>query len=210
MYIPERNRIADQAVIDEFVRTHDFATLITSDADGIPIASHIPLFLTVKDDGERVFHGHLARENTHWKLFEQKRTTLAIFHGPHSYVSARWYNHENVPTWNYQVVHAYCRPHIFTDAPTLRKDVSELTDIYEHGTGYSVDGLSPKLLATELRGIVGFTLHVERFEAKFKLSQNRDAESFANVISELEENVDPRSNDVAKAMRRHNPHETSL
>jgi transcriptional regulator len=207
MYIPEINRVTDQAVIDDFVRTHDFATLITSSAEGIPVVSHIPLVLEVKNDGERLLHGHLARGNTHWKLLEEGRTTLAIFHGPHSYVSARWYNHENVPTWNYQVVHASCKPRIFTDRAALHETVDTLTKVYEHGTGYSVEGLSPKFLATELRGIVGFTLHVERFEAKFKLSQNRDAENYANVVEQLSQNTNPESKAVAESMKLHNPHQ---
>lgn len=206
MYIPENNRITDQAVIDEFVRENDFATLITSDAEGIPFATHIPLVLSINNEGERILHGHLARANPHWKLLEQGKTTLVIFQGAHSYVSPRWYNHENVPTWNYQVVHAYCKPRIFTGRDELHTNVSELTDIYEHGTGYSVEGLSPKLVNMELRGIVGIELLVERFEAKFKLSQNRDAESHANVIKELGSSTNPHSQAIAEAMKKHSPY----
>jgi len=210
MYIPPLNAITDNAVIYDFVRQHDFATLITADADGVPFASHIPLTLLQKPDGTCILHGHLARANTHWKLLEQGRSTLAIFHGPHTYISPRWYNHENVPTWNYEVVHAYCKPRIFTDLKALQENVTHLTELYEHETGYSVGGLSPKLLGAELRGIVGIELAVERFEAKFKLSQNRDAESHANIINELRASGNEHGMAIAAAMELHTPHITSL
>jgi transcriptional regulator len=204
MYTPQQYSITDQSVIDEFIRTNDFATLITCEADGVPFATHIPL--TLKTEGEqRILIGHVARGNHHWKLLQEKRPTLAIFHGPHSYISARWYDHENVPTWNYQVVHAYCTPEIFTHRDALHEAVDTLTKDYEHGTGYTVDGLSERLVDTELRGIVGFRLTVERFEAKFKLSQNHGAESHANVIKQLEASDSAASRAVAEAMKRHTP-----
>jgi transcriptional regulator len=128
MYIPEHFNITDTSVIDDFVRANAFATVISSDADGIPIASHLPLVLEITADDTRILHGHCARANAHWKLFEQGRHTLAIFHGAHSYISARWYKHENVPTWNYQAVHAYCQPTIYTDRAGLRAAVSDLTE----------------------------------------------------------------------------------
>lgn len=211
MYIPPLNAVTDEAIIHDFIRNYDFATIITADAEGIPFASHIPLTLEVKpDSGQCLLHGHLARANPHWKLLESGRSALVIFHGPHSYVSPRWYNHENVPTWNYQVVHAYCTPRIYTELPALEQNVSHLTARYEHETGYSVEGLSQKLLSKELRGIVGIALQVERFEAKFKLSQNRDAESFTNVINHLQISGTENGLAIAEAMKTHTPHQTSL
>jgi transcriptional regulator len=204
MYIPEKNRITDQSVIDEFIRANDFATLVTCAADGEPFATHIPLTLHVEGE-QHILIGHVARGNPHWKLWQAKRPTLAIFHGPHSYVSARWYNHENVPTWNYQVVHAYGTPEIFTQRDELHTAVDDLTKDYERGTGYSVDGLSERLVDVELRGIVGFQMVVERFEAKFKLSQNRDAESHASVVKHLEASDNEASRAVAEAMKKHHP-----
>jgi transcriptional regulator len=206
MYIPAAFNITDQNIIDDFVKENAFAIVITSDADGVPVATHLPLMLEVSPDGKRVLHGHFARGNAHWKLMEQGRSTLVVFHGAHSYISPRWYNHENVPTWNYQTVHAYCTPNIYTDRETLQKAVSNLTAEYEDHSKYSVDALSPKLLNMELRGIVGITLHVERFEAKFKLSQTRDIESYTNVIAELERSDNANDRGIAAAMKQHNPH----
>jgi len=210
MYIPAHNAVDDQQMIDEFVRAHEFATLVTCGTDGVPFATHIPLVLHLSDGGERILHGHVARANPHWKLWQQAHKTntptLAIFHGAHSYVSPRWYTQENVPTWNYQVVHAYRVVEIFTIRDALYASTKELTERYEHGTGYSVDGLSERLLEGDLRGIVDLTMRVERFEAKFKISQNRDAESCANVVHHLEASDNEASRAIAEAMKRHNPH----
>jgi transcriptional regulator len=209
MYTPEPFLITDQNVIDNFVKENAFAIVITSDADGVPIATHLPLMLEISPDGKRVLHGHCARGNPHWKLLEQGRSTLVVFHGAHSYVSPRWYNHENVPTWNYQTVHAYCQPNIYTDRESLHKAVSHLTAEYEDQSKYSVDALSPRLLEMELRGIVGVTLRVERFEATFKLSQTRDAESYATIIAELEGSPSETERGIAAAMKQYNPHDLS-
>jgi transcriptional regulator len=208
MYIPKPFIITDHAIIDGFVKENAFATVITSNADGVPVATHLPLMLEVAPDGKRILHGHCARGNTHWKLMEQGRSTLVIFQGAHSYISPRWYNHENVPTWNYQTVHAYCQPNIYTDRERLRQAVSHLTAEYEDHSKYSVDGLSQRFLEMELRGIVGFILHVERFEAKFKLSQTRDAESHANIIAELERSESETERRIASAMKEYNPHDS--
>ncbi len=206
MYIPEQFRITDDVIINEFMMANNFATVITADADSTPIASHLPLILHASQAHERTLHGHVARANTHWKLFEQGRTTLVIFQGAHSYVSPRWYNHENVPTWNYLTVHAYCKPRIFTQRGELLANVEQLTTTYEVPEEYSVQRLSPQLLEKELRGIVGFELVVERVEAKFKISQNRDAESHANIIAHLEASQDMNEQGVAAAMKLHSPH----
>ena len=208
MYTPAPFIITDQAVIDNFVKENAFAIVITSDADGVPVATHLPLMLEITPDGKRILHGHCARSNPHWKLLEQGRSTLVIFHGAHSYISPRWYNHENVPTWNYQTVHAYGTPNIYTDRESLRQAVSLLTAEYEDHSKYSVDKLTPRFLEMELRGIVGFTLHVERFEAKFKLSQTRDSESYATIIAELERSDNANDRGIAAAMKQHNPHDS--
>lgn len=206
MYVPEQFRITDDAVINEFITAHNFATIITADADSTPIASHLPLILHAKEAHERTLHGHVARANTHWKLFEQGRTTLVVFQGAHSYVSPRWYNHENVPTWNYLTVHAYCTPRIFTQREELLVNVEQLTEKYELPEEYSIHALSPRFLEKELRGIVGFELAVERVEAAFKLSQNRDTESHASIMTHLEASQNMNEQGIAAAMKLHSPH----
>ncbi len=110
MYTPKLYREEDRAKILELLQQNDFATLVTYDGEK-PTASH--LLMEVIEDGEKLFvNGHMSKANPLWKTFEMNPEVLIIFQGPHTYISPTWYNHINVPTWNYQSVHVYGKPRI--------------------------------------------------------------------------------------------------
>src|SRR4028118_733686 len=110
MYIPNAFREDDIEKLVTFMRANSFATLM-SIQDNIPIASHIPLVVTVQDNVVKLT-GHLAKLNPQWKVFGENES-LAIFTGPHAYISPTLYEkRESVPTWNYLAVHAYGPPEI--------------------------------------------------------------------------------------------------
>nr|CAB07956.1 negative regulator pai 2 [Bacillus subtilis subsp. subtilis str. 168] len=124
-----------------------------------------------------------------------------MFQGPHAYISSSWYSRENVPTWNYQAVHMYGK------ASMLEKDelAEELTIMLEQKTptqAFSVlwDKLSPKLLESELKGIVGFKIKVEDIQAAYKLSQNRNETDYMNVIEQLQNEENPNAKQMAELM----------
>jgi len=131
MYIPPAFRIDDASKLTAFIRHHSFATLITHDGTA-PFASHVPM-LVRPDAGE---HGtlvsHLARANPQWQHFASGQEALAIFHGPHSYISPSWYQTAPaVPTWNYAAVHAYGVPAILSDREQVAALLRELIATYE-------------------------------------------------------------------------------
>ncbi len=100
MYIPELFRESNSSVLDEFVAINSFATLISTVEDG-PCVTHLPLILDRTEGTDGVLLGHVARANPHWQVFDGQHEALAIFHGPHAYVSPQWYNTAPaVPTWN--------------------------------------------------------------------------------------------------------------
>jgi transcriptional regulator len=105
MYIP-RDFQVPPALAKPTLNRYDFATLVTVDQHG-PFASHLP-FLYRPDEGPLgTLRAHLAKANPQWKTFAGPGEVLAIFQGPHAYVSPSWYAaHPSVPTWNYVVVHA--------------------------------------------------------------------------------------------------------
>lgn len=186
MYIPPQYKEEDKVEIEKLVREFGFATLV-SVKDNVPWATHIPLELVKDEMGEWRLHGHIARANPQWKNFESQPEVLCIFLGPHSYVSPSWYNHKNVPTWNYRAVHLYGKVQI-VEGEKLEAMLKNLMQRYETAhaekpQGY--DEIPEKTLAIDLRGVVGFEIKVERIEAVRKLSQNRDAESKASVIEHL-------------------------
>ena len=121
MYIPAAFRVSEEATILSFIERYDFSTIVTSSASDGMVATHVPVL--VKRDGDRVvLQGHVARANEHWRSFDGRTQALAIFHGPHGYVSPTWYaGGDNVPTWNYAVVHAYGRPRLLEDAGAARR-----------------------------------------------------------------------------------------
>lgn len=202
MYIPKYFQENDWREIREVIEAHSFATVVSCDA-GIPTATHVPLRL-VESSGNAKLQGHVSRANPHWRLFESGQKTLVIFAGPHSYVSPRWYDHVNVPTWNYVSVHMYGKPRLVTNAAELRLMMSGLVDRYEGATEaasrYSLESLPADYLESQMKGIVGFEISVDEVQASFKLSQNRNDQSYYNVIEQLNKSSDQGAHGVAEAM----------
>jgi len=203
MYISKLYREEDRGKILEFIRQNEFAVLVTYDGEK-PTASH--LLMEVMEDGERLFvNGHMSKANPLWKTFEKNPEVLAIFQGPHTYISPTWYNHVNVPTWNYQAVHIYGKPRIVTDHEEYKSMLSRLVARHEGETSYRVETLDPDYVVDHMRGTVGFQIDVTRIEANYKLSQNRDDEDYHNIVARLDERKDEMSHGVAEAMKEIRP-----
>ena len=203
MYISKLYRVEDRARIVEFLRQNEFATLVTYDGEK-PTASH--LLMEVVEAGETLFvNGHMSRVNPLWKKFERNPEVLVIFQGPHTYISPTWYNHVNVPTWNYQSVHVYGRPQVITDKSLSYGILKRLMDRYEPNGPSAMEALPPGFVEKEMKGIVAFQIEVTKMETSYKLSQNRDDESYQNIVAELEKRTDTYSHDIAAAMRHNRP-----
>ena len=203
MYISKLYREEDREKILEFLKQNEFATLVTYDGEK-PTASH--LLMEVVEDGERLFvNGHMSKANPLWKTFEKNPEVLVIFQGPHTYISPTWYNHVNVPTWNYQAVHVYGSPRIVTDHAEAYNLLSKLIKRHEAENQYKLETLPQDFVAKEMKGIVAFQIEVTRVEANYKLSQNRNDEDYHNIVSRLEERDDEMSHGVAEAMKEKRP-----
>ena len=203
MHIVKYFREEDRGKILEFIRQNDFATLVAYDGER-PVASH--LLMEAMEDGENLrINGHMSRANPLWKTFAKNPEVLVIFQGPHTYISPTWYNHINVPTWNYQSVHVYGKPSVITDKNQSYGILKRLTDRYEANTPYKLETLPQDFVEKEMRGIAAFQIEVIRIEASYKLSQNRDDESYHNIVAHLEQRTDDFSLEIAKAMRQNRP-----
>src|SRR5262249_15014602 len=147
------------------------------------------------------------KANPLWKTFGQnpEAEVLVIFHGPHTYISPTWYNHVNVPTWNYQAVHVYGKPRVITDYGETCEILSRLIVRNEGNPAYQLETLPQDFVAKEVKGIVAFQIEVTRIEANYKLSQNRSDEDYHSVIEHLAEREDEMSHQVAEAMKRQRP-----
>jgi transcriptional regulator len=200
MYTPKQFQNNDPETIRRFIRENGFGILV-SQANGQLFATHIPLLLS--DDGTKLT-GHLARGNRQWKSFEQPTEVLAIFSGPHTYISSSWYDHENVPTWNYVAIHVTGTLRILSEAE-LRAALKHITDKYEKDSvkPVRVEDLSDDYMKHAIMGIVGFEIDIQKMEATYKLSQNRDEANHQTIIRELEKRGDTASKEVAGMMKVH-------
>lgn len=205
MYVPKYYKVSDLEEIKEFIQHNSFATIV-SIRKGKPIAAHIPVLLKKIED-DYYLTGHLAYGNPLWKTFEEVQDILVIFNGPHAYISSSWYEHENVPTWNYQAVHVYGKASLI-EGIALEQDLTSLLEKYESFRENPVlwDKLSPELLQQEMKGIKGFKIKVEEVQAAYKLSQNRNASDYANIIKELYKEENPHADAVAEAMKKNRRH----
>lgn len=204
MYIPPHFKETDVKEIESLIREFGFATLV-SIKDNLPWATHVPLEL-ITDEGEQwILRGHIARANPQWKNFETMNEVLAIFIGPHTYVSPSWYNHRNVPTWNYKAVHLYGKATLVEGEKLevmLRKLMSRYETVHAEKP-QEYDEIPLNILEKDLRGLVGFEIKVERIEAASKLSQNRDAESHQSVIGHLKKMDAYDAKRIAEEMEKH-------
>lgn len=203
MYIPASFAIQDIGRVAKFIRQNSFATLITQTEEGVPFASHVPMLIDTEPPPLGNLVGHLARANSQWRHFRQDREVLVIFHGPHAYVSPRWYaTQPAVPTWNYAVVHAYGKPGLITDQTRLDALVKRMIRFYEGDGENAWSGeLPPDYLSKQLNAIVGFEIVITRLEGKFKIGQNRSKDDVARVYAALSQSTESGDRALAEFMR---------
>lgn len=200
MYVPDRYAEQDPEAIRAFITAHPFATLVSAVA-GHPHATHIPLILQAVD-GTEMLVGHVARANPHWQEFDGTTEALAIFQGPHAYVSPRWYGEGRyVPTWNYVAVHVTGAPTLIEDPGEHRDALRALTERFETSGEYSIDALPEDYVASMVSATVAFRLPLTRIEAATKLNQNRTPESRRGVIEALASSDDNAERAIADLMR---------
>ncbi len=205
MYIHPLNEWQDEPEIVDFIKRNAFATLI-SQVDGKPWATHLPFVLGKNNAGEPVLSGHLAKANQQWKTISENADVLVIFQGPHAYISSSWYNHENVPTWNYLAVHVSGKIRLI-EGEELMDHLKSLTDTYEEGrpNRVRVETMSESYVAGQLRALVGFEIKIEEVKGSAKLSQNRDDVNYHHIVEKLEESQFPLDKEVASEMKKRRP-----
>ncbi len=181
----------DQQAILEFIEAHPFAFLTGSTLLGEQVATQIPVIFEERN-GELYLQGHLMRNTDHHKVFVENPNALLVFTGPSCYVSASWYTNPHIgSTWNYMSVHIGGQL-TFMQQEDLKLFMRKLTLKFEKGNTQSLtfyDNLSDQYLSKMMPAIVGFEIRADKIENVFKLSQNKDKESYQNIISKLNEQV---------------------
>ncbi len=201
MYIPAAFRVEDSTKLAAFIQRHSFATLITQDG-GAPFASHLPMLFRGDASGHGTLISHMARVNPQWEHFASGGEALAIFHGPHGYISPTWYQTTPaVPTWNYATVHAYGTPRVIDDPDQVAALLQQTIALFESGMEQPWSGDLPVEYRDKMtRGIVAFEMRITRIEGKYKLGQNRSAVDQQSVFEALSQSSDPESRALAQMM----------
>ena len=202
MYLPAVCRASDRPLLLSLMRRHPFVTLVGV-LDGAPEIAHLPALV---DDEPLRLELHVARGNPLARLAEAGAPLTAVFHGPHAYVSPRFYRTApNVPTWNYVVVHASGPTRLLPAADGM-DHVRKLTAAFEAGASapWAVEQVADHA-ARLAPGFVAFEIAVERLEGKLKLSQNRKPEDWTAVVERFGKSDDADEREMAALMLRLGP-----
>jgi len=207
MYVPKHFVLDDPEKIAEVLRSYNFALLLSALEGQAPVGTHLPFLFDAARGVKGTLIGHMARANPHARdiarLAEAGGEVLAIFSGPHAYISPSWFGPgDAVPTWNYVAIHVTGAPRMIDDPVAARAVVSEMAAVHESGrvNAYSVDDQDEKYIARMLRGIAVFEIPIARLEAKAKLSQNKGADNRQSMIDGLRAGGNPGDAALAKWM----------
>jgi len=200
MYIPEHFKEINSERISALIEGNSFGMLVTV-PDGVPFVSHLPFIFDYTAGSKGKLLCHMARANPQWQHFLMGGEILAVFQGPHAYVSPSWYSSPGVPTWNYAVVHLRGKPRLIESESELEALVERLTHVHEsHMPNPWKPNLAGERRAKLLGMIVGFEIEVTDIQAKFKLSQNRPPEDQQSVTEKLDQSNNQTEIAVAKLM----------
>lgn len=205
MYNPRNFRIEDPAILGRFIQQHAFGILVSND-ERLPSATHLP-FQWLDDGSEHgSLYTHMARANPHWQSLAKQSHVLAIFSGPHVYVSPRWYEPQSyIPTWNYTTVHAQGVPHIIENADALQSSLADLTAYFEGAESPTSRLPFPQ---HRLPAVVGIAIRITHLEGKFKCSQNKSREDQHRVMEALRRSQDPDAHAIAEIIAHNLSQET--
>ncbi len=189
MYDLPYHKEKNEQVVNDFISQYPFAFLAGSDAEHKPVATQVPVFIEEKD-GKKILRGHIMKNTDHHKAFLQNENVLVIFTGRHTYVSGTWYSNPHTPsTWNYMSVHAKGIIRFLDDNALI--DVLRMTTLhFEKQNQHSAtiyDNLPVDYTKRLMKAIVAFEIEVKEMDTVFKLSQDRDEQSYHNIIGKLRE-----------------------
>jgi len=202
MYIPAAFRQSDREKLFAFIEQNSFGLLV-SQVEEEPFGSHLPFLLDRSSGPQGSLIGHLALANPQWRQ-AKGQTVMAVFSGPHAYISPTWYEAENVvPTWNYAAVHVYGTLHVVQDEAALVKILQDFVAFYEASLPrpWTFDA-SSDFAQKMMKAVAGFRIEISRIEGKWKLNQNRPQEQREKVVGVLQTFTDDNSRGVADLMKK--------
>lgn len=196
MYVPDHFDVPSTQTMHELIAGYPFGTLVTHGKSGLD-ANHIPFELLPDSGRFGMLKAHVARANPVWEDVANGDEVLVVFRAGDAYISPNWYPskheaHKQVPTWNYQVVHAHGRITIHDDERYVRGVVARLTRTHEatQPRPWKMSDAPADFIDMRLKSIVGLEIEITRLQGKAKLSQNREARDIRGAANALLEQGD--------------------
>jgi transcriptional regulator len=202
MYVPKLYRNENIEEIAAFVQHNNFGVLVSLNEKQRIVATHIPFVVSTTNNGI-VLSAHISRANEQLKNVQEGTEVLVIFSGEHAYISSSWYDHNNVPTWNYVAVHLYGTITLLNETDTwlhLQSLVNQHEALEERPI--SMESMGEGYVKNEMRGLLAFEIHSSEIQSAFKLSQNRDANNIHNIIAALEKRGDENALAIVRAIKK--------
>ncbi len=204
MYIPEHFAETRPEVLHRVIREHPLGVLVTHGPDGLD-ANHLPFEIDPDQGPHGLLSAHVARANPVWQACPTGTPVMVVFRGAEAYISPNWYPskheaHRQVPTWNYEVVHAHGILTIRDDERFVRGIVARLTRRHEAAEPrpWKMGDAPPDFIDDMLRHIVGIEISITSLVGKLKLSQNKDARDRLGAVQALDARG---SHELAASMR---------
>lgn len=186
MYLTNHFSKAEQADILAFMQSNSFATICGVGVDGFPVATHVPVMISLREN-KMFLQAHIMRKQAHTIAFEQNDKVMAIFNGPHAYISAKHYELQNTAsTWNYSAVHAKGIIRFLGDTE-LYTMLKNLTSQFEQdpSSPSQMQHMSEDYIQSNMKAIVAFEIEVTQLQHVFKWSQNKPSHIQDSIIQTL-------------------------
>lgn len=204
MYTPGKFRNDDRKELLAFMHSNPFGCLVTV-LNNAPVATHIPFEVVEDREGSITVYGHISAANPQASHLHQQNA-LFIFSGPHAYVSAAWYSHVNVSTWNYCAVHASGTLDLL-EGDELEAHLRRMMAHYDAGRSTErMEHMPDAEFSKQMKGVAGFKMKDPHFQGNWKLSQNRNDEDYAKVVKELLASGNVSDAEIATLMKSRRPH----
>lgn len=210
MYLPSHFEESDTGELSRFIEQHSLGALVVNGPNGLD-ANHIPFLLDPQPDGSMRLLAHVARSNAVWKEMVDDSDVLVMFGTNGAYISPGWYptkqeTHQQVPTWNYQVVHVHGQLFVHDNDAFVRGVVARLTREHERRVApdqpWKMTDAPREFIDRMVQAIVGIEVRVTRMVGKWKLGQNRQDRDRLGAAEALEARGDV---ETSAAMRRAKP-----
>ncbi|HEY9064873.1 MAG TPA: FMN-binding negative transcriptional regulator [Burkholderiaceae bacterium] len=192
MYIPPHFAETRPEELHRIIREHPLGVLVTHGSAGLD-ADHIPFEFDPGAGPHGTLSGHVARANPLWQRCPTGSPVMVVFRAAQAYISPTWYPskheaHRQVPTWNYEVVHAHGTITVLDDERFVRGIVARLTRHHEAAEPrpWKMGDSAPEFIDQLLRNIVGIEIAVTSLVGKVKLSQNKEARDRLGATEMLE------------------------